>query len=324
MSKEVLLYGHIYSFSASEFIESINEAATDDIIVRVNSDGGEVRYGYGMIAKFSELKGKKLLKNDGEANSMAAFFFCYADDAEAIDTAEFTFHRAGYPSWIESNPEYFDEDTKAGLVRMNTNLRKAFEGKINIEAFEKLKGVKVKDLFSMDGRLDVTLTAKEAKDIGLINRVITITPKKKAEIEANLEAATAKHNGLKAVAKSENKNENKNTMTLDQLKSEHPTVYASAIEIGVNQGVAKEKSRVEVWAHYAEVDAKAAKEGIASGKEITQLQIIEFTEKKFSAGALKEIKEDSAEKIKTLSATAEKTKEQLELEAFEKKVDERK
>jgi ATP-dependent protease ClpP protease subunit len=321
MPKEVLLYGPIYSWSASAFIEAINESGTEDITLRVNSDGGEVAYGWGMITKFSELKGKKLLKNDGKANSMAAFMFCYADDAEATDVSDFRFHRAGYPSWVESNPEYFTAEMKTSLSRMNANLRKAMEAKMDIKMLEEMKGCTLDEMFSMDDRIEIALTAKEAKKVGLINRIVPLTPKKKAEIEADMSVATARLTGFVPAAKT-NQNKTQNKMTLEELKNEHPAAYAAAIEAGEKIGIAKEKARAEVWAHYADVDPKAAKEGIASGKEISQLQMIEFTEKKFAGQALKKVEADAPITPKTDEASA-KSETEKQLEEFEKELEAR-
>lgn len=317
MPKEVLLYGSIYSWSASEFIEAINDTESEDITVRINSDGGEVRFGWGMIAKFSELTGKKLVKNDGGAHSMAAFFFCYADDAEAIDTADFTFHRAAYPSWIEQNPEYFDEDLKASLTRINNNLRKAFEAKIDVPLFEKLKNVTVDELFSMESRKDVTLTAQEAKKVGLINRVIPITPKKKAEIDAHLIQAAVKFPGHKEVAKEKEiiKNINKmEALTLEKLKAEHPAIYSEVFKAGELAGNAvgakAEKDRIAAWMKFVSVDAKAVEAGIASGEVMSQAEMIDFLLKKQSPDALKDIKDDAVKNISTEQPKAELTAEE--------------
>jgi len=71
---EVLLYGDIYSQRARDFIKEVDTASGEDLTVRVNSFGGDVDYGWGMIAKFSEHKGKKSVKIDAAAHSMAAFF----------------------------------------------------------------------------------------------------------------------------------------------------------------------------------------------------------------------------------------------------------
>ena len=176
MPKELLIYGQIYSQSTIDFINGMNEIGEDDeLSVRVSSEGGDVLYGFGMIAKFNEHKGSKIVKVDGKAYSMGLFFCAYADNVEALDTSKFLLHRAAYSEWFEDSV-YFTPELKAQLVEVNKQLMDAFKAKVDVAKFEELKGVKLKDVFSMDSRIDVFLNAQEAKQIGLINKIVKITP----------------------------------------------------------------------------------------------------------------------------------------------------
>jgi len=162
--------------------------AEGDITVRLNTGGGEPDYGFGMVAKFKEYTGKKTVKIDGKAYSMGAYIAMYADDVEALDVSNLMIHRAAYPTWFEES-EYFTDGLRQNLVDTNKSLEAALRGKIDVEEFEKLKDVKVKDIFSMDDRIDVFLTAKEAKKIGLVSKIIKITPSKAAEINSHVKIA---------------------------------------------------------------------------------------------------------------------------------------
>ena len=82
-------------------------------------------------------------------------------------------------------------------------------------------------------------------------------------------------------------------MTKAELQAQHPALYSEVLALGETQGIEKEKARIEAWAHFAEVDPKMVKEGIASGKPISQAQTFELMEKKFSAKAAFELEEDS-------------------------------
>ncbi len=304
-----------------KFIEEINEAGSEDVIIRVNSNGGEVRYGYGMIARISELTGKVTLKNDGDASSMAALMFCYVNDSEALDVSTFTFHRAAYPDWIESNPEYFTEADKVDLARMNKNLRAALEGKIDVEKFAAITKVSIDDLFSMDGRIDVTISAKDAKKIGLINRIITITPQKEAEINAKKLEITALRSGLKIAAKSEDKNINLNTMKKDEIKSTYPAAYAEIVKEAQDAAIEAERDRVGAALTFVDVDPEAVKEIIKTGKAMTQTQMTELTVKKVSALSAKKVEEENAGTTKT-SEESEEIKAKTETKAFMAEVNE--
>ncbi len=324
MLKDILLYGSIDSWSSQEVIQAIIDSESEEISMRINSPGGDVQYGWGIIAKLSELKGKLLLKNDGKAHSMAAYMFCYADDAEAIDTAEFIFHRAAYASWIECDPEMFDEATQGALLRINTSLRKALEAKIDVAAFEALKGITMKDLFSIDGRLEVTLTAKEAKSVGLINRVVAITPKKKAEISAFKMEMSAKYTGFRAAAKVDDENKNPKDMTIEEIQTKFPAAFAAIKAIGAVEGAKAEKDRVGSFLAYAEIDLKAVKAGIASGVVMTETERSEFAVKVISAKSLAEVTDDGTKsplKTKEELAAEVKTAEAKKIEEFSALVD---
>lgn len=299
--KEVLIYGSIYTFSAEAFIQAINEVGEEGLTTRVNCRGGDVMAGFGMIAKYAEYKGPKKIKVDGCAYSMALFMLAYAEDVEALDVSEFLIHRAAYPEWIERDPEIMTADMWANLDRMNKSLRTAFENKIGAEGvaeFERLKGVKLKDIFSNEGRKDVTFSAAEAKKIGLINRIEKITPAKKSAISADMQRIAAEAMALgynvaapaptpapvSEVPVSTPKKEilKPRHMTLEQLKAEHPAIFDAAVKIGVE----KENERVKAFLEFQDVDAAGVKKGIIEGKDLTPSQMAEFGRKMFSAAAL--------------------------------------
>lgn len=301
MNKEVLIYSNITDYSAIDFIKSINEIEEgDSLTVRISTDGGSPEYTYGMIKKFQEFEGDKKVKVDGKAYSAGLFFACFCQDVEALNVSQFLVHRAAYPSWFEKS-EYFTESLKENLKSINSDMETAFKNKVDVKLFEEIKGVKVKDIFSMDNRLDVFLTAKEAKKIGLISKIVSITPEKVQKINANMVSIAAKYNvniGEEDLlkedleAKSENININKkNTnMDIEKLKQEHPTVFAEALSLGAE----KERERVSSWMTFNDVDASAVADGVKSGKEITMSQITDFTVKKVSKDTLAAIQSQNA------------------------------
>lgn len=301
MDKEVLIYGDIYGFTAADFINAVNEVAdTDKLVIRLNTNGGSPEYTYGMISKFKEFTGDKLVKVDGKAYSMGFFFSCFAEKVEALDVSQFMVHRAGYSTWFEES-QYFTEALKENLASINKDLELAFRNKVDVAAFEELKGVTIKEIFSMEDRKDVFLTSKEAKKIGLISKVNKITPTKKAKIEAGMHQVAAKYNlnvgqeKPEELAAQDNNKPKKSVMTFEELKAKHPELFAQAKAVGVTE----ERNRVEAWGVFAEVDPKAVAEGISSGKEITMKEIGEFSLKKNSSEALGKIADGNADEVIT-------------------------
>lgn len=325
---EVLLYGSINEYSAREFILAMNENAEQEIDVRINSGGGSPEYGWGMVTKFIEHQSAKKIKIDGQAHSMALFFLCYADDAEAIDTTQLCLHRAAYPEWYEGS--FMDDAAWSNLDKVNKSLRAALEAKIDVKKFEALpimKGKTLDDIFSNETRLEVYLSAQDAKKIGLINRVIKITPDKKAEVLSLMKKSMSEKEYVSIAAQvfkdaeveTENP-KNKNIMTIEKLKAEFPALAAQLVAEGEAAGIAKEKDRVGSWMAFVDVDAKAVSEGIKSGASLSQTAMAEFSRKAMSAGAINDITEDGKTAKTETTEVKAATEKEAKISAFEQEV----
>lgn len=316
MAKEVLIYGYIGAYSAGQFISTLEENKGSDINIRLNTDGGSPEDAWGMVAKLSEHKGAKNFKVDGRANSTGFYMLCYATDSECLDVSTFLIHRAAYESWIERDKEYMTEGMWDNLNKVNASLRKAVEAKINVQKFIELKGVTLDEIFSNTGRVEVTLTANEALQIGLVNRIKDITPEKSAEINQRMDRIAAEHGGWRIAARTEEK-PNNIKMDLNKLKSEHPALFAEVEALGV----AKERDRVGALLAFVAVDAKTVVEAIKKGEPISQTMIAEFTQKQISASVLGKLGSESADEIVTDEVKEkEKTAKAKEIEAFQKAV----
>lgn len=294
---EVLLYGPIWFQSSIDFINAINAInanESDELRVRVNSGGGDVFSGWGMVSKFQEFEGKKSVIIDGQASSMALFFALYADaeNVEIMDFAQGVLHRASLGAYYEEN--YMTESEAEFLKTANDSLYKATKNRINVEAFEELKGVKLKEVFSMDSRIDVSLSASDMKKIGLASKIINSTPKQKNKIEADYMKSIAAFGGVEFSVNNQKPEANNNqqinnnkqiqtTMTREELESQHPALFASIVNIGVEKGRKAEANRVGAWSAWSAIDPEAVKAGIESGEEITPKDTSEFQVKALNA-----------------------------------------
>lgn len=289
---ELLIYGDINSWTASEFIRGFSEIEGDTLTVRVNSGGGSPVYGLGMIQKFREFPGERIVKIDGAAHSTAGFFVLFAKQTEAIQQSKFIVHRAAYPDYYEQS--YMTEDEKTRLTEFNQEMYEAYKAKMDVPKFEQITGKKLKDIFSMDSRVEVQLNAKQAKQVGLISKIITLTPEMHADIVSRAEStknAIAAHSGgilipeLEAkttTEKPEVKPSNTKKMTVEDFKAQHPDAYAAIVGVGV----AQERDRVGAWAVFAEIDPKAVAEGIKSGELLSMTATAEFQMKLMTSGKL--------------------------------------
>lgn len=291
MPKEILLYDLIDSDSASQFVTDMEAAKTQSVLIRVNTDGGGPEDMFCMVAKFAEHPNKKMIHVDGKAYSGGCFLTAYADDAEALDVSEFLIHRASYGDFFEKN--YMTPEIAGNLSRINASLRAAFESKVKAEDFERITGTPLDDVFSSETRIDVFFTAQQALEMGLINRIIAITPEKKAQIRTMMMSSKAARH--EAARKEAIKIPNKNTMTLDELKAQHPAVYAQAVA----EGVVKEKDRVESIMAFVDIDSETVKTAIAAGSPLTQKQMSELAIKQVSKILLKQAAKENADDVKT-------------------------
>ena len=263
MKNEVLIYGDIFSYTAEAFINSINSIESDSLVVRMDTNGGDPQATFGMVAKFNEFEGKKTLKVDGRANSSGFFFVAMVENVEALDVSEFVVHRAAYREEIE-NSKYFTDELKQNLKSINDNLKNAFINKVNVQAFEEMKSVSVDEIFSMESRIDVKLTAEEAQKIGLINKINKLTPEMTALIDSKKFEVAANYKP-KQVNTETPKVKNKN-MTKEEFKANHPEAYASIIGEGVS------KRNAEIEAENAEIEARKAEKEVIRAEVLAEIE----------------------------------------------------
>lgn len=299
MKREISFYTSIYDYSAASLIQAINDAINEELSIRVNSSGGDVKAGWGICAKISE-HGNITLKVDGSADSMMAFGLMYAKCVECLNVSTFVLHRAAYPSWLNVTAE----DQKY-LDKMNADLKAQMILRIDAGKFKKITGYTIDEMFDAEGekRIDITLNAQQAKAIGLVHEIITLTPAEAEAFNKKLIAAFA----------DDKPKPNSITMTLEKLKAEHPEIFAAAVNVGVEQ----EHERVSSCLVFAEIDIEGVKAAIKSKKPLTATAMAEFALKATSKKEVEAIKRDAAGNIITaeteIGKTAEATKEEKDL-----------
>ncbi len=333
MEAEVYIYGTFFDGLALDFVKSMEANKQNDIMLRLNSNGGDPTAGWSCLIKFAEHAKKKTVKVDGKALSMGFYFCCYTDNVECADVSEFLIHRAAY--WFEGTDLMTDQD-KQSLKIMNDKLRKAVEAKINVPLFEQITGVTLDQIFATDNRIDVELTAKQALQIGLVNKINTITPEAAAEINARVDryakAATTAGRSLHVTAATPtipNPPHKPTTMDINELKNNHRAVYDAIFNAGQTAGKTAEADRVGAWMAFNDVDPEGVAKGIKEGAALSGTQMAELSRKAFSKEALKGLEKTNAPEIEPVediekpaatAAAAAKTKAAAKVVDFEKAV----
>ena len=232
MAQEILLYSPIFDFTAELFINQLEESNDEDVVVRMNTPGGDVFAGWGMIAKMRE-HGNVKIKVDGAAMSMGAYMLAFSNDVEALSTSRFLIHRAH--SMFES---FMSEEEIELLKSMNSDLKKVLKAKIDEKAFKDITGISLNDVFKMDEVRDVFLSAQEAKKIGLINKINKVDAKIAAQHEETFSIAASN------LEKWQIKNQNKMS-TEQESKSLDVKELANQIIAGVKDIFAKNEDDID-------------------------------------------------------------------------------
>lgn len=311
MAKELILYSSINRYSAETAVEQLNQIGeNEDFIVRMNTPGGEVTAGWSFISKLSEMNGEKTVIIDGQAASMGAISLMYFDSVIANDTSEIMFHKAAYPSWYEPTDEEIELLDKVNN-QFKEKLSKKVKGKPGAEKF-------LSEVFEDEKRNNVHLTMEKAKKLGIVDKIRKLDPKAYSGIQL---VALMEDDSFYTKPEIEQKHTKINTdMTLEELKAKHPELYAQIFNLGVNEGVKKEKDRVEAWAVFAEINPKAVKEGIEKGENISQKAMAEFALQGQKQARIKDHDNDNPDDTDT--GKKKKTAEELKAEADKKAMDE--
>lgn len=169
MKNLILLYFQIWDFIAMEFVQKLNEYEGEEATIRINSPGGNVFAGWGMIAAVKEFTGNLTVKVDGVAASMAAYIVLFCDNVECVDVSRFMLHPArGY---VEN-----DDDQKF-LDDVNRDLKAKMKLKFDEALFEDITGHSIDAMFSEN--LDIWIKAKDAKKLGMVSKINRLDPSEK-------------------------------------------------------------------------------------------------------------------------------------------------
>jgi ATP-dependent Clp endopeptidase proteolytic subunit ClpP len=314
--KNILLYTGIYSWTAETFAKEILELqANDEVTVRINTPGGSVFAGNSMFAILNDHKGRKTAKVDGHAASMGAFILPYFDEVIASDISRIMIHRAdGYAE---------TEEEKAFLASINKDLRAKFEKKINIEAFKQVTGKEFSEVFEAEKRQDFWLTAKEAKKIGLVDKIVRLEPKEIEAMQHSLVAYSDMLNeeveqtqGSEKTEAKINNNFKSVKMNLQTLKAENPALFEEILALGISQ----EQNRVKAWMAFKDIDSEKVMASIEAGTEFNPISdSAYFTAKGIKNANLQATVEETVEAVEVADESQVEAKteaDKLEAEVF--------
>jgi hypothetical protein len=231
---------------------------------------------------------------------MAFYMTLFFNEVVAFDVSTFMIHRAA--GIVESKEE------QEFLKGVNAKLREKLEARIDQAKLKEIKDVTLDDIFDGESRIDVFLTAEQAKEIGLVSKIERIDTK---EMNAMTEKFVAfydsdseprgsgsapqgsEENSDQTKASDNNNQKNGKQMTKEELKAQHPEIYKAVYD----EGVQNERDRVEALSEYVDVDPESVKSMISEGKEPTRKFYAEMNKKIQAGNYKKNAKEESPENL---------------------------
>lgn len=227
MAKPILLYTSIFSDTAIDFTTQVLDAPKNEKLkIWINTPGGSVSSGFAMLAAVQEHESDNEMTVTGNADSFGFFMLLFGDHNKAYDTSNFLIHRAA--SFWE---DFMTTEELKDIENINKTIRRKLEARIDEDVFEKVTKKTFDDIFDMETRLDVRLTARQAKKIGLIHEVVKLDVAKKAEIESRYfnDIAALATPQKKENSNNNNSNSNKMSKLTDLIFGEKDSVLIASI-----------------------------------------------------------------------------------------------
>lgn len=307
--KPILLFSPFYAAVAERFINDLSALdETETSMTWLNSNGGYVTHGYSMITALNERNAPNNALVTGNASSMGAQLLLFFDNVEAVESAMFILHRAA--AFIEN------DENKKETIGVNKMLRAKLEKVVKADVFKSVTGFSLDEMFSLDKRINITLNAKEAKKIGLIQKIRKLNTREMTALTDNDFTAFAPDNVEEPKANINPKIDKK--MTVAELRAKYPVLLAQ-VEA---EEKAKELDRVKAYLVFNDIDPNACKAGIESGENPSQTFMAEMQLKAIGGVQAQRTTADNPGDITTTPETP-KTEEQThneELAAFTAKV----
>lgn len=161
---EILLYDEIgfWGITAEEFVRDLDALKTDEVLVRINSPGGEVFDGTAIYNAIRQDSRRIVTQIDGLAASMASAIAMAGDEVRMADNAFLMIHNPWSLMWGDAEDLRKEADL---LEKIGLTLAGSYSGKT---------GIKIETIMELMGE-ETWYTGVEAKDAGFIDVMFTDT-----------------------------------------------------------------------------------------------------------------------------------------------------
>lgn len=274
-----------WDVSAADVRQQIKEAKGEDLTIEINSPGGMVTEGIAIFNAIKNAPGEKTSHITGLAASMGSYIALAAGRVTAEPNAIYMIHNAGMIAMGDHNQLRKAADIAEGMSKILATAYVAKTGKpadeikamMDKETF--LYGAEIKDAGFADAIIGDSQEGDKASAIlqtraavasadDLIKRLVNERDTEQAaaalaDVLPKQEKKTAGVAG--AAGESGTKTKGGKTMTLEQIKAEHPDIAATLRD----EGMQAERKRVAGLSAWKGINAdadKAVEEAVATGK----------------------------------------------------------
>jgi len=229
---DINLFSTIENGSGQSFVNELNfldSLGLENINVRINSTGGKVFEGFGIVSAIRNAKTQITTINEGIAASTAGWVLASGAKRKAVDFSQTMTHNPSFSGDIENTPEQ-----KSMLKSIKQSLMTIFTNNTGLESSE------------IDDMMNKTtfMTAKEALKNGIIDEIISTKRKIKNSISPT-DLLNLVNNNFEEKPKTIKMNLLSNHLNLNSESNEESVLNA----IKANETLSKEILETEENAH---------------------------------------------------------------------------
>jgi len=265
---DINLFSTIENGSRQSFVNELNfldSLGLENINVRINSTGGNVFEGFGIVSAIRNAKTQITTINEGVAASTAGWVLASGNKRKAVDFSQTMAH----------NPSIGGGEAKNDEQR---NMLKSIKDSL-IKIFENNTGLKSKEIDEMMNKTTF-MTAKEALKNGIIDEIISTKRKIKNSISPT-DLLNLVNNNFEEKPKTNKMNLLSNHLNLNSESNEETVLNA----IKANETLSKEILETEENAHK---ETKETLEAVQNElKEFKDAATVKTVENAIEAGKIK-------------------------------------
>lgn len=285
-----------------------------DVVIELYSPGGYVSDGLEIYNLLRDYSGKVTVICGALVASAATIIAMAADELLARETTQFMIHEPWTIMLGTADDLVKEAEILRQIIDIAVLLYAKRSGKSEAELRKALKeelwlaGKGIVDYGFADGLMeDESAPAEGESQAAVLQKMAALKAKLETEgrehsansgLEGKLlRCAMAQLRGSVKLASDETKEKLQDqaaapvleqakegqSMTLEELKAQHPALYAQIVAEAKAAGAAEEKDRIEALMVYVDVDPDTVKAAIAEGREFSKKEIAEMNRKEVLA-----------------------------------------